>query len=167
MEKDMEKRKAAEEIFVRANAKWEKKQNKVALELFLQAAQLGNASAQHNVGYFYDEGIGTKKNHGRALAWYKKAWRSDRQTGTCINIAKLYESNGQERLAVAWWKKAVARRDGDAALDLAKYYLQSGGMRDVRKAEALLKLVGTTRATEAARREATKLLRSTAASARS
>jgi len=156
----MEKRKSAEEIFMRANAKWEKRQNKVALELFLQAAQLGNASAQHNVGYFYDEGIGTKKNYGRALSWYKRAWRNDHQTGTCINIAKLYESNGQANLAVAWWKKAVARKDGDAALDLAKHYLQSGGTREVRKAAALLKLVGTTRATEAARREATKLLRS-------
>lgn len=162
----MEKRKSAEETFMRANAKWEKKQNKAALELFLRAAQLGNASAQHNVGYFYDEGIGTRKNYDRALSWYKKAWRNDRQSGTCINIAKLYESNGHARLAVAWWKKAVAKKDGDAALDLAKHYLRKGGKRDARKAEALLRVVGTGRTTEAARREATRLLNIAAASVR-
>jgi TPR repeat protein len=149
----------ANEILLRANETWESGRNKAALELFLRAAQLGSASAQHNVGYFYDEGIGTKRNLALALSWYRKAWRNDHQSGTCINIAKLYESKNQMRLAIVWWKKAVAENDGDAALGLAKFYLQRGKARDSQKAEALLKLVGAARATGDARQEAAKFLK--------
>lgn len=154
----MTKAQNSNEIFRRADAAWERGQNKAALKLFLQAARLGNASAQHNVGYFYDEGIGTKKNLGRALSWYKKAWRNDRQTGTSINIAKLYEAKGQSHLAVVWWKKAVAENDGDAALGLAKFYLHRATARDTERARSLLMLVKAARATDDARREAAKLL---------
>ncbi len=157
----MTKAQNADEIFTRANALWESRRNKEALQLFTQAAQLGSASAKHNVGYFYDEGIGTKKDFGRALSWYKKAWRTDRQSGTCINIAKLYESKKQMRLAIAWLRKAVAESDGDAALELAKLYLRRKASRHREKAEALLRSVAKGRSTEDARREALKLLKAT------
>jgi TPR repeat protein len=159
VEDEMAKEQTADELFARANAMWEKHQNKAAFQLFTRAAELGSASAKHNVGYFYDEGIGTKKNFGRALSWYKRAWRTDRQSGTCINIAKLYESRKQPRLAVAWLKKAVAQNDGDAALELAKLYLQGNVTRQSESAAALLRLVGKGRSTEDARKEAIKLLK--------
>jgi uncharacterized protein len=160
MEDGMTKAQIADELFTRANALWENRRNKEALQLFTRAAQLGSASAKHNVGYFYDEGIGTKKDFSRALSWYKKAWRSDRQSGTCINIAKLYESRKQPRLAIAWLSKAVGQNDGDAALELAKLYLQRKDRRQIGKAEVLLKSVAKGRSTLDARRQALKMLKS-------
>jgi TPR repeat protein len=160
VEDEVTKTQNADEMFTRANALWESRRNKEALQLFTQAAQLGSASAKHNVGYFYDEGIGTKKHFGRALSWYKKAWRTDRQSGTCINIAKLYESKKQTRLAIAWLSKAVEENDGDAALELARLYLRRKGPRHSVTAEALLRSVAKGRSTQDARREALKLLKS-------
>jgi len=147
------------ELFKRANAEWESGRNKGAFTLFLKAAEEGQPSAQHNVGYFFDEGIGTRKSQDRALYWYKKAWRNDRQSGTCINIAKLYESKNNSRLAIAWWMKAIAQNDGDAALDLAKHYLRRNRERNASKAKSLLRQVSSARSTGGARTEAAKLLK--------
>jgi len=38
-----------------------------------KAAKLGNKKAAYNLGYFYEAGIGVKKNPHLAKYWYKKA----------------------------------------------------------------------------------------------
>ena len=152
-------------IFKRADFEWEKGQKKKALALFLQAALLGNPSAQHNVGYFYDVGVGTKPDSKKALYWYKKAWRGNGQTDSCINIAHLYASRKNSRNAVLWWYKAIKQGDGDAALDLAKFYLGKGGKRNKAKALALLRKVGATRhVLEDSVKEAARILKAEKAS---
>jgi TPR repeat protein len=150
----------AVDLFKRADAEWESGHNKKAFDLFLKAALHGESSAQHNVGYFYDVGIGTKKNIKKALFWYKKAWRNDRQTGTCINIAKLYVARKNFRVAMGWWNKAIKKGDGDAALELAKFYLGKKNRRDQNKAVALLKKARKfSRISETAAEEISEILR--------
>jgi TPR repeat protein len=142
-----------------ADAAWKKGRNKEALALFLKAAQLGEPSAQHNVGYFYDIGIGTKKDFQKARLWYLKAWRTHGQTDTCINIAQLYSARGKTRSAMRWWKEAVRRGDGDAALDLARIYLARTSRRERQRGYSLLrKVLKSRRVTEDAVKAATKLL---------
>lgn len=126
------------DIFVQANAEWEKGNNEIAFELFLKAATLGESAAQHNIGYFYEVGEGVAKDINKALYWYKKAWRADGQTDTCMNIAQLYASAGNSKRAVFWWSKAVSKNDGDAALELAKFYLSRNKRGDKNKAFSLL-----------------------------
>jgi TPR repeat protein len=155
------KRKQAEAlaIFKRANSAWERGQDRRAFTEFLKAARLGDPSAQHNLGYFYDEGIGTKRNFGRALLWYLKAWRAHGQTDTCINIAQLYAARRKVRNAVLWWNKAIRLGDGDAALDLAKFYLARESKADKKRARALLrKVLAARHVTEDALDAATELL---------
>lgn len=129
----------ATKLFFLASEKWEEGNKKSAFLLFLKAAKLGEASAQHNVGLFYDIGEGIKKDKDKALYWYKKAWEGDHQTSSCINIALLYLGNGQRERAIFWWKKAVTAGDGDAALDLAKLYLKSKNFRRLTVVKNLLK----------------------------
>ena len=128
-------------IFMKANKAWEEGNKKKAFNLLLKAALLGEHSAQHNVGYFYDVGEGIEKNIDKALYWYKKAWRNGKQTDTCINIAQLYLSIGKNRLAIFWLSKAIQRGDGDAALELAKFYLSREKNNDTTKAISLLKSI--------------------------
>lgn len=128
----------ATKLFLLADEKWEEGDKKPAFLLFLKAAKLGEASAQHNVGLFYDIGEGVKKDKDKALYWYKKAWKNDHQTSSCINIALLYLANGQRERAIFWWKKAVNAGDGDAALDLAKLYLKSKNFKRLTVVKNLL-----------------------------
>ena len=147
------------EIFRQATVELEKGSKETAFELFLKAAQLGEAAAQHNVGYLYDEGVGIGKDLQKALYWYKKAWRNSRQTDTCMNIAQLYASLENNRRVIYWLSVAVDRGDGDAALDLAKFYLNRDRKGDKEKAIELLKRVGkTTHVTEAAIEESWMIL---------
>lgn len=124
-------------LFLKASSLLESGQSKRAFALFLEAASNGDASSQHNVGFMYDVGKGVKRDPTQAIFWYKNAWRNDRQTGTCCNIASLYESLGQARKAVYWWNKAVLLGDGDAALDLAKYLLKRQKNQSQQKAKII------------------------------
>ena len=126
-------------LFLEASASWDAGDNATAFTLFKKAAALGNVSAQHNLGYFYDEGVGVRKNKRLALRWYKSAWTRDQQSGTCANIARLYSEIGNRRRAMHWWTKAVGMGDGDAALDLAKLFLATAADEKRTKAVRLLK----------------------------
>lgn len=46
-----------------------------ALQLFLEAARNGDKAALLNIGYFYDKGVGVKRDRTKALYWYKRAYR--------------------------------------------------------------------------------------------
>jgi TPR repeat protein len=45
----------------------------LALREFLPLAEAGDAEAQLNVAFFYNQGLGVPVNHGVALQWYRKA----------------------------------------------------------------------------------------------
>lgn len=59
----------AQESFTRGSAQWERGKLQSAFRLFLAAAKAGDEGAQINLGYFYDVGIGVKRNRGAALYW--------------------------------------------------------------------------------------------------
>ena len=44
-----------------------------ALEWLEKAADLGNATAMSNIGYFYKNGYGVEQDYEKALEWYEKA----------------------------------------------------------------------------------------------
>jgi TPR repeat protein len=39
----------------------------------MSVAEKGNAIAQCNIGYYYDNGIGVERSLNNAIMWYKKA----------------------------------------------------------------------------------------------
>src|SRR3990172_4969563 len=45
----------------------------LALREFLALAKEGNAEAQLNVAFFYNQGLGVPVDHGVAAQWYRKA----------------------------------------------------------------------------------------------
>lgn len=103
---------------------WEDKHHQKAFQLFLTAANEGNAVAQHNLGFFYDTGLGIPKDARKALIWYKRAWKTQGGYDSCTNIAKVYSELGRHRTALRWWHRAVRTKNASAALEFAKYLLK-------------------------------------------
>ena len=72
-------------LFDEANQAWDAGDKKRAFNLFLAAAKRGEEDAYNSVGYFYDRGIGTKKNPDGAYAWYRRAAMRGNLAG-CLNL---------------------------------------------------------------------------------
>lgn len=148
------------DLFEQASAAWDAGNSRQAFKLFLQAAKLGNAGAQLNVGHFYDAGEAVRQNRTNALYWYKQAWKTGQLTSACSNIAQTYAEAGNRRMALHWWKRAIDHGDGDAALDVAKFHLRGGKVRLPDAIASLLKsAASSSRVTPDAAEEARLLLR--------
>jgi TPR repeat protein len=114
----------ASELFERGFKEWKRKNLRPALRLFLAAAQAGDKGAQVNVGYFYDKGIGIRRNRSTALYWYKRAYRRG-DSGAANNIATICRDEQKMKWALSWFKKAVNLGDDGSNLEIAKHYLRS------------------------------------------
>jgi TPR repeat protein len=146
-------------LFLEASELWEGGRTKRAFALFLDAATRGDASSQHNLAYFYDEGVAVKQDKAKALYWYKRALRTDPQPGTCSNIAILHAESGNRRRARYWWNRAIAMGDGDAALELARYMLSNGNFVEAEVRSLLRFAIDATHVTPHGVEEAGRLLK--------
>jgi TPR repeat protein len=120
----------AEELYRRAD--WEQGSGNLlsGFRLLLAAAKLGSESAQLNLGYTYDVGIGVRRNRSAAMYWYKKAYRSGKGWGCAAsNIGTIYRDERRYSLAKLWFQRATDYGDLDACLELAKIYLQQPAER--------------------------------------
>ncbi|MEE8575069.1 MAG: tetratricopeptide repeat protein [Thermodesulfobacteriota bacterium] len=147
------------DLFTRASEAWDAGNLKEAFDLFHEAVKNGDSSSQLNLGYFYDEGIGVKKDIKKALYWYKKAARNG-DPGAMSNIAIYYRSIGNIRRAKFWFLKGIdICNGGDDALEIAKIYLSRKGKANIKKAIYYLNLVNKTKyVSEAGIEEAEELL---------
>ena len=142
-------------LFERADKQQEEGKLKSAFCLFLTCAKAGDAGCQNNLGNFYRDGIGVKRNRARALYWYRRAYRRGLR-GAASNIGVLFRDEKNLKRALAWFERA---RDGDASLAIAKMYLQEN---EPTKAMHYLKQACNAEPdemSEASRNEAEKLLK--------
>lgn len=149
----------ADALFTKASEQWDHGKHLSAFRLFLAAAKYGDSGAFHNLGYFYDVGIGVKPNRAAALYWYKRAFR--RGSGaSASNIGTMYRDEKNTKEALSWFKRATRLGDADANLEIAKIYLRGNG--DGSKANAYLQRTVRAKATdvtEGSRDEARRLLK--------
>ncbi|SRR5581483_7726874 len=147
----------AGELFERAFKEWKRKKLRLALRLFVAAAEAGDKGAQVNAGYFYDKGIGVRPNRSKAFYWYKRAYRRG-DSGAANNIATMWRDQQKMRLALIWFEKAVKLGDDGSNLEIAKYYLRR--QHDPKKAISYLdKVCRSNRVAEVELEEANRLLR--------
>jgi TPR repeat protein len=149
-----------ESIEIMAHQAWGKGERKRAFDLFAEGAAMGQVGCMLALGYFYDEGIGIRKNKGQAMLWYKRAYRNG-SSAAASNIATLYGEQHRDRLAFQWFRRAAQLGDGDANVDLAKCCLQGKGVRrSIPSAKRYLRAaLSSTFVTEAGRDEAAALVR--------
>lgn len=89
-----------------------------ALRWYRDAAALGCAPAAFNLGYAYQNGLGTAVDEREARRWYEQA--ADGGIALAANnLAMLYANpaHGRPRLALArlWLRRAAARAEADLA----------------------------------------------------
>lgn len=126
----------AEDLFIRADQEEAKGRFRSAFRLYLAGAKAGERGCQLNVGNYYDDGKGIRRNRAAALYWYKRAF-SRGDACAAHNIGILWRNEKKLGRALAWFKKAVRLGDDESNLEIAKYYL-----RDERKpAKAVRHLV--------------------------
>ncbi|WP_353572693.1 tetratricopeptide repeat protein [Candidatus Albibeggiatoa sp. nov. BB20] len=111
-------------LFEQASQAWDQGNNREAFELFRRAAAKGEQNAFLNLGYCYDEGIGTKQDKEKALFWYKKAAQYG-DLSAYMNIAVYYVSVKDFKLAEYWYKEAFDKGEKEAGLELAKLGLNN------------------------------------------
>lgn len=121
-----------------------KKDYAQAFTYFKQVADKGLASAQHNVGYFYDKGLGVKQNSVEAVKWYKLAAEQGWEE-SIYGLAEIYQFgrpgvpiNNEE--AIKWYLKVVNLEKPDLRPEMViAAYNNLGALYDNKKdyAEAL------------------------------
>lgn len=114
-------------LFVEADAAWDQGDMRRAFELFLRAAESGDAASQLDLGYFFDYGLHGKQDKQKAMYWYYQAYRQGDAAGA-NNIATLHRERGHDGKMVWWFRRAVAMGDHDALLELGKYYETGVGL---------------------------------------
>lgn len=143
------------EYFFRASRSWEKGELRSAFRLFLFGARAGDASCQHGLGYFYDVGIGVRRNSRKALYWYMRAYRRGSQSAPA-NIGTMFRDNGEKAKAARWFQRAIRRGDVDSNLDLGKLWLESG--KPQRASRCFEHVIRSSKAAVASQEEAQELL---------
>jgi uncharacterized protein len=110
----------------------------------------------HNIGYYYDRGVGVRRDARQALFWYRAVWRKHGYESAANNIASIYRDRKDHRRAFVWYRKAAEAGDGDAFVEIAVRYLRGQGVRKDASCgvELLRRAIRSTRITESGRDDA-------------
>ncbi len=88
---------------------------------YRKAAEQGDATAQANLGWCYENGEGVEKNMSEAVKWYRKAAEQGHKDAQC-NLGVCYENGeGVEKdmtEAVKWYRKAAEQGNASALYNL-------------------------------------------------
>jgi TPR repeat protein len=118
------KKERAEMLWLRAEQREEEGKVRVAFRLMLAAAKLGSIAAQLNVGNYYDDGLGVRRNRAAALYWYKRAYRRG-DSSAAHNIGVLWRNEGNHGRSLYWFSRAVKMGDEESNLDIGKHFLRN------------------------------------------
>lgn len=102
-----------------------------AIEYFKKSASLGNSNGLYNLGLCYENGIGTKKDFNRALAYFLEAANNIQSDYPKIQnkIASCYANRGEFKQAIEWYTKGAENRDIDSLNALGYIYLNGCGVK--------------------------------------
>jgi len=146
-------------LFDKANEALDAGYEKLAFELMLEADRNGDKNAANSIGYFFDHGIGVKKDAASAYKWYRRAaLRGDYLA--YHNLGVCFRDAGNFRRAKFWFEKAYPLDAGSAAYELGKTYfnLRHSDISRKRASQHLAEAVVSENISEYEREEAKKML---------
>ena len=107
------------------------KEYQEAFELLTQPAVNGNALAQTDLGWMYDNGLGVAQDYGKARTWFEMAAKQGNPSAE-FNLGVMYaKGHGVDvdlSLAAKWYKMAADHGDTDAQFSLGKLYETGDGV---------------------------------------
>jgi TPR repeat protein len=102
---------------------WDNGQYRLAFRRWLAGARRGDMTAQLNLGYFYDCGLGVEKSGSKALRWYKRAHKQG-HAAAASNAGTVYRDRGEFQTALTWFERAVAFGDIGTHWEIARMYFR-------------------------------------------
>jgi TPR repeat protein len=144
-------------LFIRAGQMEESGKLGAAFRLFLAGAKAGETGCQLNVGNYYDDGTGVRRNRKAALYWYKRAYLHG-DASAASNIGVMWRNEKKSKRALEWFKKSVRLGNDEANLEIAKYYLQNEN-NPAQAIRHLKRVCKSNCVTEAGAEEAAELLK--------
>ncbi|KAI8886494.1 HCP-like protein [Backusella circina FSU 941] len=102
-----------------------KKYIKRAIDLYLQAAEMGYIDAQYNVAYLYQKTSSIKFHYRKAFYWYTKAAEGGHvaaQNGLAYFYEKGLATDVDYKTSIFWYTKAAEAGNSDAQLSLGRIY---------------------------------------------
>ncbi|KAF9966900.1 hypothetical protein BGZ73_000810, partial [Actinomortierella ambigua] len=103
-----------------------------AILWFRRSAAQGNASAQNNLGWMYQNGHGVKRDYGQAALWYHLSARQGNALAQ-FNIGWMYHhGHGIVQSyadAVAWYRKSADQSNASAQEMLGMMYQNGYGVK--------------------------------------
>ena len=102
-----------------------------ALRLNRSLAEQGQSTAQYNLGFMYDKGLGVPQDDAQAVTWYRKAAEQGLPLAQG-NLGFMYDE-GQgvpqdDAQAVTWYRKAAEQGYPTAQYDLGIMYGKGRGV---------------------------------------
>lgn len=110
--------------FAKADALYDLGRYEEAFQMFLALAEQGDLGGMNRVAVMYSVGQGTPCNFEESIRWDKQAAELG-DVAALLNLGISYRRAGDVRQAKCWFEQALAKGDGEAALELAKMYLIS------------------------------------------
>jgi len=119
------------------------KNNEKTIELYRTSAELGNASAQLDLGYYYETGsLGLKKDNDIAFEWYSKSAEQSHAIALS-NLANFYEHGKAVEqnldIAIKYYNKAIEGGYDHAFCNLGNIYRDYENIFDIEKALSIYK----------------------------
>jgi TPR repeat protein len=136
---------------------WRKGQLRDALDQFRIGAKDGDPSCILLVGYFYDAGLGVRKDRLQAMQWYRSAHRRGDSGGAANNIGMILSRENDYAGAMRWFRRAISRGNSGARLHIAEMLAKRG--KKVLAVEELTKLVAANDAAAETIEQASAILR--------
>lgn len=102
---------------------------RTALQVWMAAAEAGDAEAQVNVGEIFERGLGGAANHEAAIIWYRRAAEQGNKRAQ-FNLGTMYEQGfgvPQDRLqALNWYRQAWGLEEDSVIYQSAAQEAQAG-----------------------------------------
>ncbi|MFP5234869.1 MAG: tetratricopeptide repeat protein [Acidobacteriota bacterium] len=138
MTKKQAKAEKADALLNKGHQQLEKGNFAAAVRLWRAAAALGEYVAMHQLGYFYDVGVGACQDRGQAMQWYLRAFRRG-CVQSAVNIGTIYRDEEDYERAFQWFNRAVALGEVSANFEIARVYMDF--LDEIPKAVPYLRLV--------------------------
>jgi TPR repeat protein len=101
-----------------------------AVPILKQAAELGNAESQYNLGYCYQAGIGVEQNSEKAIEWYSKSAEKGWNDGLYAMMMAYGSGNGIQQdfnKAFSFALKCAENGDGTCMFNVINCYKEGMG----------------------------------------
>ena len=101
-----------------------------AVPILKQAAELGNAESQYNLGYCYQSGIGVEQNSEKAIEWYSKSAEQGWNDGLYAMMMAYGSGNGVQQdfnKAFSFALKCAENGDGTCMFNVINCYKEGMG----------------------------------------